>query len=68
METKTFNVPNIGCNGCVNNIKQEIAEITGVVAVDGVAETKQVTVEWQNPATWAQIEAKLREIDYAPAN
>lgn len=68
METKTVHVPNIGCNGCVNSIKAELSDIPGVVTVDGVVDEKQVTVQWQNPATWQIIEDKLREIDYAPAN
>lgn len=65
METKTVVVPNIGCNGCVNSIKTEVSEIPGVVKVDGVVDAKTVTVQWQDPATWAAIEAKMREIDYA---
>ena len=31
METKTVNVPNIGCDGCVNTIKNEVSVIPGVV-------------------------------------
>ncbi|MBL8120989.1 MAG: heavy-metal-associated domain-containing protein, partial [Anaerolineae bacterium] len=30
MERKTFQVPNIGCNGCVNTIKSEVSQINGV--------------------------------------
>lgn len=66
METKTVTVPNIGCNGCVNSIKNEVKDITGVVSVDGVVDAKQITVNWQSPATWEQIKAKMAEIDYAP--
>lgn len=66
METKTVHVPAIGCNGCVNTIKLEVADIPGVVKVDGVVDKKEITVQWQNPATWQAIEAKMREIDYAP--
>lgn len=68
METKTVNVPNIGCDGCVNTIKNEVSEIPGVVKVDGLVNEKQVTIQWSDPATWQAIEAKMREIDYAPAN
>ncbi|MBN8620308.1 MAG: heavy-metal-associated domain-containing protein [Anaerolineae bacterium] len=67
MERKTFQVPNIGCNGCVNTIKSEVSQINGVQTVNGVVDTKTVTVEWETPATWQQIEATLKEIDYAPA-
>lgn len=68
METKTVHVPNIGCDGCVKTIKNEVSEIPGVVNVDGLVDAKQVTVQWNDPATWQAIEAKMREIDYAPAN
>jgi copper chaperone CopZ len=67
MTTKTFQVPNIGCNGCVNTIKSELSEIAGVKTVDGVVESKTVTVEWDDPANWDTIVEKLVEIEYAPA-
>ena len=67
MEHKTFQVPSIGCDGCVRTIKNEVSQITGVKTVDGVVDTKTVTVEWDTPATWQQIESTLKEIDYAPA-
>jgi copper chaperone len=68
METKTFAVPNIGCDGCVRTIKTEIGEIAGVKQVDADENTKIVTVKWDNPASWMAIENKLVEIDYPPAN
>ncbi len=67
MESKTFQVPNIGCDGCVRTIKTEVAELAGVASVDANKESKQVTVQWQSPASWEQIKTKLVEIDYAPA-
>lgn len=66
METKTVTVPNIGCNGCVNAIKGEVSEIAGVKSVEGNVDAKSVTIEWDNPADWAQIRAAMTEIDYAP--
>jgi len=68
MDQKTFNVPNIGCDGCVRTIKTEVGQIPGVKRVDGVVSSKTVTVEWGDPATWKQIAEKLAEIDYAPAS
>lgn len=67
MEKKTFQVPNIGCGDCVKTIQKEVSQIAGVKQVDGVVDTKMVTVEWDNPATWQKIETALTEIDYAPA-
>jgi len=66
MEQKTFKVPNIGCNGCVNTIKNEVSALSGVQRVEGDVTSKMVTVEWDNPANWATIKAKLEEIEYAP--
>ncbi len=66
MEQKTVKVPNIGCNGCVKTIKNEVSELPGVVSVEGNVETKIVTVQWDAPATWATISGKMAEIEYAP--
>lgn len=67
METKTFEVPNIGCDGCVRTIKNELGALAGVQQVDGNKDTRHVTVTFDAPATWDVIVAKLNEIDYAPA-
>jgi copper chaperone CopZ len=66
MEQKTFTVPNIGCNGCVATIQNEVSALAGVQHVEGAVDSKRVTVQWEAPATWAQIQAKLEEIEYAP--
>lgn len=67
MEQKTFTVPNIGCDGCVRTIKNELGQLTGVTSVEGDENTKVVTVKWDNPTSWQQIVSTLNEIDYAPA-
>jgi copper chaperone CopZ len=67
MESKTFQVPNIGCDGCVNTIKNEVSHIAGVQVVNADVDTKTVTVKWETPATWQKIAETLEEIDYAPA-
>lgn len=67
MEKKTFQVPNIGCDGCVRTIRNELTGIPGVRQVDGDVPSKTVTLEYDAPATWDAIQAKLVEIDYAPA-
>lgn len=66
METKTFKVPNIGCDGCVKTIKNEIGQLVGVQRVEADKDSKVVTVSWDKPASWQKIESKLVEIDYAP--
>lgn len=66
METKTFKVPNMTCNGCVSTVRGEIKQITGVVHVDVNKPAQLVTVEWETPASWPLIEQKLVEIEYPP--
>ena len=67
MTTKTFQVPNISCGHCTHTIETELGELAGVDKVKADVESRQVTVEWVEPATWAQIESLLEEIDYPPA-
>ena len=67
MTTKTFTVPNISCGHCTHTIQMEVSELAGVDSVQADEATKQVTVQWGDPATWEQIRALLTEIDYPPA-
>lgn len=67
MQSKTFQVPNIGCDGCVRTIQNELSGLAGVTRVEGAAATKTITVEWDTPADWEQIVKTLKEIDYPPA-
>ncbi len=65
-EKKTFVVPNIGCDGCVSTIVNELSQQAGVRSVQGDKTTKQVTVEWVAPASWEKISETLAAIDYPP--
>lgn len=67
MSSKTFEVPNISCGHCVHTIKMEVSELAGVSSVDASQDTRMVTVEWADPATWEQIKNLLVEINYPPA-
>lgn len=67
MSSKTFEVPNISCGHCVMTIKNEVSDLAGVKSVSADQATKIVTVEWDAPATWEQIQALLVEINYPPA-
>lgn len=67
METKLVNIPAIGCAGCVRTIENEIGAMDGVKLVKGEVDSKQVKLEWDAPASWESIRAKLNEIEYAPA-
>jgi copper chaperone CopZ len=64
MESKTFRVPNIGCNGCVRTILNEVSQVPGVKTVKADLPTKMVTVTYEGGTTWDAIKSKLAEIDY----
>ena len=67
MPSKTFTVPAIHCGHCTRTIENELSELEGVRSVTADQETRVVTVEWDAPATWEQIDALLHEINYPPA-
>jgi copper chaperone CopZ len=67
MQTKTFKVLNMTCNGCVSTVKGEIEQLAGVVNVAINKPEQLVTVEWDAPASWPVIEKALMEINYAPS-
>ena len=64
MQSKTFTVPNISCGHCTHTIEMELGDIAGVKSVQADLDSRQVVVEWGEPATWEQIEAILTEINY----
>lgn len=64
MSTIKYSVPGINCNHCVHTIKTELGEQEGVKSVNASAETKEVVVEYDAPASPASIEALLAEINY----
>lgn len=68
MTTKTVTIPTISCGHCTHTIKMEVEELDGVTSVQADEATKQVTVEWSDPASWDEIQALLEEINYPPAS
>ena len=68
MSTKTITVPAISCGHCTHTIEMEVGDLAGVSSVSADVDSKQVTVEWGDPANWDQIEALLVEIDFPPAS
>jgi copper chaperone len=59
-------VPGISCHHCVMAIERVLAELEGVASASADLESKLVTVEWESPASWDSISARLREVNYAP--
>ena len=64
MDKQTFNIPNISCGHCVNTIQTELGDLDGVLMVEGDAGKKEVTVEWDSPATLEEIKSTLKEVNY----
>ena len=64
MEDKTVFVSAISCGHCSNTIKGELKELEGVLSVEADPVTKEVTVHWELPVTWDEIQAKLNDIGY----
>jgi copper chaperone CopZ len=64
MTTITLKVPAISCGHCVHTIKNELSELPGVRNVEANEKTKLVTIGFDSPATQAQIESTLAEINY----
>jgi copper chaperone len=66
MTSKTITVPNISCGHCTQTIEMEVGELAGVTNVQANKDSKQVLIEWQEPANWPQIESLLHEINFPP--
>ena len=67
MESKTLSIPNITCGHCVMAIKNELSDIEGVVRVEGDPEQKEITVQWDAPASLEKLKETLKEINYPAA-
>jgi len=68
METKKLSIPNITCGHCVMTIQRELDEIDGVSKIEGDPTAKEITVEWDAPATLEKIKSTLKEINYPTAD
>ena len=65
MSSKTVNIPNISCQHCTNTIERELSELKGIIKVKAEADTKMVTVEWDESATdWNKIADLLDDIGF----
>ncbi len=68
MGSKTVNIPNISCQHCTNTIESELSELKGIIKVKAEADTKMVTIEWDESATdWNKIADLLDDIGF-PVN
>jgi len=68
MEEVRFYIPNISCQHCVMRIKQRLNEVEGVDNVEASAETREVTVWFEEPASEKELLEALEEINYPAVN
>jgi copper chaperone CopZ len=61
-------IPSISCSHCIHTITSELMSITGVKKVTGDENKREVTVEFDAPATLEIIHDVLTEINYEPTN
>jgi copper chaperone CopZ len=66
MQSRTVTVENISCGHCTHTIEMELGDLVGVQRVKADMDSRQVIVEWDDPATWEKIESLMVEINYAP--
>ena len=67
MVHKTFSIPKISCGHCVMTITKELKDLKGVLKVEGNPQFKTVDVEWDAPATEADIRTTLNDINFPAA-
>ena len=68
MNSKTVTIPAISCGHCTSTIEMELTELAGVSSVAANKDSKEVVIEWGEPATWEVIESLLHEIEFPPAS
>ncbi len=68
MKTIMLKIPSISCSHCIHTITSELMSITGVKKVTGDENKREVTVEFDAPATLEIIHDVLTEINYEPTN
>ncbi len=67
MKTVTYQIPAINCMHCVHTIQTEVADLEGVKSVKANADTKNVEIVFDAPASEEKIKALLSEINYPVA-
>lgn len=67
MQKVNYSVPGIHCNHCVHTIQSEVSELEGVISVKADPNSKQVDIEFDDPANETKIKSLLAEINYPVA-
>ena len=67
MNTNQMSSPAISCGHCKLTVEREVSELAGITKATVDVELKQLTVEFETPATLVQIQGLLQEIGYPAA-
>ncbi len=67
MNTNQMSIPAISCGHCKLTVEREVSELAGITRATVDVELKQLTVEFETPATLVQIQGLLQEIGYPAA-
>ena len=67
MNTNQMSIPAISCGHCKLTVEREVSELAGIIKANVDVELKQLTVEFETPATLVQIQGLLQEIGYPAA-
>lgn len=67
MEKTALLVPSISWGHCVMTIQRALGETERVYRVEEDRKTKEITVQWDAPATLEKIKSTLMEINYPAA-
>jgi copper chaperone len=64
MMKKTFQIVNMLIEEDQRIVENALQQMTGVKRVEAHYPSKHVTIEWQEPATWDDIERTLHKLGY----
>jgi len=67
MQKEIINIANLKCHGCANTIKKSLSSMEGVSDVIVDNDEMNVTIEFEAPATRAEIVEKLKQLGYPEA-
>ena len=66
MSHKTIHIPYLLSDACLGHIRGELTKLEGVLSVEFEIQTRNVTIEWTEPATWDDIRDAMSEDGYPP--
>jgi copper chaperone len=68
MKNVNFSVPGINCGHCVRTIQTKLSQMEGVRSVTADAASKNVSVQFDDPASESSIKAELSAINFPAAS